>query len=218
MSEDKEEITTFKILLLGDSEVGKTSFILRFCEDTFKTDSLTTIGLDTKTKFIKVKDKKIQLIIWDTAGEERFKTITKNTYKGAHGILLMFALNKRDSFKAIKGWINNIKEGIDIEKVGLIVIGNKSDLSEKEKEVDEDMIEGLKEKEKVEVIEASAKDNVNVNESFIRLVEKMLNLGIGQKASFIDDDEDNDMGKNIKIGKGKKKKRGNCCANNNNKK
>ena len=212
MSEDKEEITTFKVLLLGDSEVGKTSFILRFCEDTFKTESLTTIGLDTKTKFIKVKDKKIQLIIWDTAGQERFKTITKNTYKGAHGILLMYAINKKETFKAIKGWINNIREGINIDKIGLIVIGNKCDLPENEKEVDEEMVASLKEKEKVEVILASAKNNTNVNESFIQLIEKMLALGIGQKASFIDDD-DEEGGKNVKLNNNvNKNKKKACCG------
>ena len=90
MTDDsKEENITFKILLVGDSEVGKTSFILRFCEDTFKEDSLATIGLDTKTKFLKRNDKKIQLIIWDTAGQERFKSLAKNIFKGAQGILLM---------------------------------------------------------------------------------------------------------------------------------
>ena len=155
---------------------------------------------------------KIQLIIWDTAGQERFKTITKNTYQGAHGILLMYAINKKETFKAIKGWINNIKEGINIDKIGLIVIGNKCDLPESEKEVDEEMVASLKEKENVEVILASAKNNTNVNESFIQLIEKMLALGIGQKASFIDDD-DEEGGKNVKLNNNvNKNKKKSCCG------
>ena len=159
---NKEEYITFKILLLGDSEVGKTSIILRFCEDKFEESSITTIGLDTKTKFLKVNDKKIQLIIWDSAGQERFKSIAKNSYKGAHGIILVYAINKYKSFKAIKEWINNIKEGIDITKVGLIIVGNKNDLPQEQRDIEEDLVNELRTNEKIEIIESSAKLNINV--------------------------------------------------------
>ena len=170
MTDDsKEENITFKILLVGDSEVGKTSFILRFCEDTFKEDSLATIGLDTKTKFLKRNDKKIQLIIWDTAGQERFKSLAKNIFKGAQGILLMYSIDKKSSFKAIKDWLNSIKERTDIKKVGLLIIGNKCDLPEEKREVDQEMVDTFKEKEKIDIIEGSAKNNINVNEAFILL-------------------------------------------------
>ena len=209
----KEEVITFKILLLGDSEVGKSSFILRFCEDTFREDSLTTIGLDTKTKFIKRNNKKIQLVIWDSAGQERFKAIAKNTLKGAHGILLMYAINNRNSFKAIKDWINSIKESVDINKTGLIVIGNKIDLPEEQRIIDKEMVESLKEKENVEVIEASAKTNINVNEAFISLIDKMIGLGIGTVKTTIGDEDEED-GKNIKLknAKGQKNGGGGCCG------
>ena len=214
--ESKIEYITFKTLLLGDSEVGKTSFILRFCEDKFEENSLTTIGLDTKKKYIKVDDQKIQLVIWDTAGEERFKSIAKNTYKGAHGIILMYAINRRKTFRAIKEWINNIKEGIDINKIAILIIGNKNDLPPEEREVDEDMVKSLKESEKIEIIESSAKNNVNVNESFIKLVKKMIELGLGQKKeSFGEDEDDNGNDKNIKLSDNKniniKNNKTNCC-------
>ena len=208
---NKEEVITFKILLLGDSEVGKSSFILRFCEDTFREDSLTTIGLDTKTKFIKRNNKKIQLVIWDSAGEERFKAIAKNTLKGAHGILLMYAINNKTSFRAIKDWINSIKESVDINKTGLIVIGNKIDLPPEQRKIDNDMIESLKEKEKVEVIEASAKTNINVNEAFISLIDKMLGLGIGNVKTAIGDEDEED-GKNIKLNNATKRQNGGGCC------
>ena len=208
-----EENISFKILLVGDSEVGKTSFILRFCEDKFKEDSISTIGLDTKTKFIKRNNKKIQLIIWDTAGQERFKSLAKNTFKGAQGILLMYSINKKSSFKAIRDWLNSIREGVDIEKIGLLVIGNKCDLPTEEREVDDEMVKVLKDKEKVEVLEASAKNNINVNDAFILLIDKMIKLGLGKvKASFGNDDDDNENG--IKLDKKQKKKsgNGNCCG------
>ena len=211
--QQKEEITAFKILLLGDSQVGKTSFILRFCDDKFQEESLTTIGLDTKNKFIKIKDKKIQLNIWDTAGEERFRSIAKNSFKGAHGILLMYGIDDKKSFRAIKDWINSIKESIDINKIGLVVVGNKCDIKEEQKEVDQEMMKNLEEKEKVEIIIASAKDNINVNESFIKLIEKMMKLGLGnvKKVAFGEDDDEVGDTKKLKSQKNNKKNNNNCC-------
>ena len=216
MTDDsKEENITFKILLVGDSEVGKTSFILRFCEDTFKEDSLATIGLDTKTKFLKRNDKKIQLIIWDTAGQERFKSLAKNIFKGAQGILLMYSIDKKSSFKAIKDWLNSIKERTDIKKVGLLIIGNKCDLPEEKREVDQEMVDTFKEKEKIDIIEGSAKNNINVNEAFILLIDKMLQLGLGKKKKSFgnDNDDEGDNENGIKLNNNKKKKNGNCCGN-----
>ena len=185
----KEEILSFKILLLGDSTVGKTAFILRFCEDKFEEDSLTTIGLDQKNKFVKRGDKRLELHIWDTAGQERFRSIAKNCYKGADGIILMYDISKYETFKHIKTWINNIKESIDIDKIALIVVGNKCDLPDSEKNVDQDSKQNFENTSKMKIIEASAKDNINVNESFISLIDKMLELGLGKKKG---NDDDND--------------------------
>ena len=131
-----EELLTFKILLLGYTGVGKASYIRRFIGDTFQDNSLTTIGLDTKIKFIKFKEKKIQLIICDSTGQERFKVLPKNISKGADGIIFLYAVDNKQSFSGIKGWINDIKEAIDIKKVELLIVGTKSDLPLEEREVD----------------------------------------------------------------------------------
>ncbi len=217
MTDSSETIISYKILILGDTEVGKTSFILRFCDNTFPEESITTIGIDTKTKFIKFEEKKIQLVIWDTAGQERFRSIAKNSIKGADGILIMYAVDNKKSFDAIKKWINNIKDCLNIDKIGLIVTGNKCDVPESEVQVDKEMAKDLEEKEKVSVMEVSAKKDINVNEAFIKLIEQMIKLGIGKKRKRmggIDDEEDsNDKGKNITIGdnKGKKVNMNNCC-------
>ena len=217
MTDSSETIISYKILILGDTEVGKTSFILRFCDNTFPEESITTIGIDTKTKFIKFEEKKIQLVIWDTAGQERFRSIAKNSTKGADGILIMYAVDNKKSFDAIKKWINNIKDCLNIDKIGLIVTGNKCDVPESEVQVDKEMAKDLEEKEKVSVMEVSAKKDINVNEAFIKLIEQMIKLGIGKKRKKmggIDDDEDgNDKGKNITIedNKGKRNNLNNCC-------
>ena len=212
----KEEIISFKILLLGDSGVGKTAFILRFCEDKFEEDSLTTIGLDQKNKFVKRDNKKLELHIWDTAGQERFRSIAKNCYKGADGIILMYDISNYETFKQIKTWINNIKDSIDIDKIALLVVGNKCDMPKTDKTVDQESKQNFENARKMKIIEASAKDNINVNESFISLIDKMLELGLGKKKDN-DDDNDNDEINNsqqLKKPTNDKKKKDNCCGGN----
>ena len=200
---------TYKILLLGDSSVGKTAFILRFCEGKFEDDSLTTIGLDSKTKFVSRQDKKIQLQIWDTAGQERFRSLSKSWYKGADGILLMYDISNYETFKHIKNWIGDLKNNISVawEKLALIVIGNKSDLPPEKKKVDKKDIEEFENTQKLKIIEASAKEDINVNESMIALIDKMLELGVGKVKKEDDDEEDN---RKLSIRKNTKKK--DCCG------
>ena len=200
---------TFKIMFLGDSSVGKTAFILRFCDGKFDDDTITTIGLDTKTKFVSHKDKKIQLQIWDTAGEERFRSIAKSCYKGADGILLMYDVSNISSFKHIKNWINDIENNITIpkDKLALIIVGNKSDLPEDQKKIDNNDREDFENKYKYKIIETSAKTDKNINESIIALIDKMLDLGLG-KIKNNDNDEEDD---NQKLSNKKKKKKGSFC-------
>ena len=205
-----KDMITYKILILGDSSVGKTTFIVRFCEGKFKEDSLTTIGLDSKVKFISRQDKKIQLQIWDTAGQERFRSLSKSWYKGADGILLMYDISNYDSFKHIKNWINDIKTNISIpfEKLALIVIGHKSDLPDEKRKVDKNDIQTFENSHGIKIIEASAKIDKNVNESMIALIDKMLELGVGKIKTGDEDEDDN---KKLSVKK-KKKKKGDCCA------
>ena len=126
------DMITYKVLVLGDSSVGKTAFIVRFCEEKFDSDNLSTIGVDIKTKFITRREKKINLQIWDTAGQERFRSIAKNSYKGADGIILMYDITNLGTFKHIKNWITDIKSKTDkpLDKLALIIVGNKSDLED----------------------------------------------------------------------------------------
>ena len=126
--EDNPDIPSFKIIFLGDTAVGKTSLIVRFCENVFNDLCVATVGIDTKTKYVRYNGKKIELELWDTAGQERFKSLAKNCFQGADGIILMYDITKKKTFTNIKYWLTNITESIDIKKVAIIVIGNKLDL------------------------------------------------------------------------------------------
>ena len=199
---------TYKVIILGDSKVGKTAFILRFCEDKFLEESLSTVGLDMKTKFVTRQNKKIQLQIWDTAGQERFRSITKNIYKGAHGILLMYDVTNKETFRHIKEWIKNIRDNINnqIDKIALCVLGNKIDQPEEMKQVTEEDKQKFKDESNLDIMEVSAKSNININESIIELVDKMIELGVGIKKT--DDDEEDGQ----KLQKIKTKKKKECCG------
>ena len=187
--EGKQEMILYKILLLGNSSVGKTSFLLRFCDDKYDPETLTTIGVDYKKKFIKRHDKKIKLHICDTAGQERFRSIAKNLFKNADGIIIMYDITNKKSFQDIKDWISSIKDNVDLDKIGLVISGNKKDLEDK-REVSEEFREKLEEKQNIKVIETSSKDNINVNETFAELIDRMEQLGLGIKHQSSYDDED----------------------------
>ncbi|XP_043380669.1 ras-related protein Rab-8B isoform X2 [Chelonia mydas] len=120
----------FKLLLIGDSGVGKTCLLFRFSEDAFNTTFISTIGIDFKIRTIELDGKKIKLQIWDTAGQERFRTITTAYYRGAMGIMLVYDITNEKSFDNIKNWIRNIEEhaSSDVERM---ILGNKCDMNEK---------------------------------------------------------------------------------------
>ena len=162
-------------------------------------------------KYVKRGDKKIKLSIWDTAGQERFRGIAKNYFRGADGIILMFDITKLNSFKSIDNYINNIKDNIDISKVGIIIVGNKCDLSN-ERVVNEEMKKDFEAYHNMKIYEASAKDNINVNECFISLIDKMIELGLGKKKIY-DDNNDDGNEKILKI-KRKQRNNNNCFGSN----
>ena len=115
-----------KLLIIGESSVGKSCLLLRFAEDKFNENFLTTIGIDFKVRKETIDDAKVKLQIWDTAGQEKFRTITKAYYRGANGILLVFDVTKRDSFNKTRSWMTSIKESIT-DPVDIVLVGNKAD-------------------------------------------------------------------------------------------
>uniref|UniRef100_A0A3B3UZD4 small monomeric GTPase n=1 Tax=Poecilia latipinna TaxID=48699 RepID=A0A3B3UZD4_9TELE len=157
----------FKLLLIGDSGVGKTCVLFRFSEDAFNSTFISTIGIDFKIRTIELDGKKIKLQIWDTAGQERFRTITTAYYRGAMGIMLVYDITNEKSFDNIKNWIRNIEEhaSSDVERM---VLGNKCDVNDK-RQVSKDRGEKLALEYGIKFMETSAKANINVENAFLTL-------------------------------------------------
>ncbi|CAG9813554.1 unnamed protein product, partial [Phaedon cochleariae] len=157
----------FKLLLIGDSGVGKTCVLFRFSEDAFNTTFISTIGIDFKIRTIDLDGKKIKLQIWDTAGQERFRTITTAYYRGAMGIMLVYDITNEKSFENIKNWIRNIEENAsaDVEKM---LLGNKCELEEK-RQVSKERGEQLAIEYGIKFIETSAKASIRVEDAFFTL-------------------------------------------------
>ena len=198
MSTSNEVEFVFKILLLGDSEVGKSCFLMRYSDNVFVENYITTIGLDYKLKSVKLDSgKTIKVQLWDTAGQDKYRTIAKNYFKGSHGILLLYDVTKQSSFQNIRDWIQDIREEVS-QKAIIFLIGNKIDLVDKRKISKEKGIE-LAEEYKLPFFEASAKSGENVDEVFKALYKKI---------SEVYGDLEKEMG--TKLNKRKKNKR-KCC-------
>lgn len=166
----KKEI---KIITLGEGQVGKTSFIIKFIDDKFSFNYLTTLGLDFKQKMVKLPSgKEIRLKIFDTAGQERFRSITINYIKKADGIILIYDISNLDSFYSVERWMENIKSALG-DKVPLILVGNKCDLENKRK-VEKEMGIEKSNKYNIKFYETSCKDGINVNEVFFDLSEQII--------------------------------------------
>ncbi|PAV60041.1 hypothetical protein WR25_18068 [Diploscapter pachys] len=157
----------FKLLLIGDSGVGKTCVLFRFSDDSFNNSFISTIGIDFKIRTIELDGKKIKLQIWDTAGQERFRTITTAYYRGAMGIMLVYDITNEKSFDNIKNWIRNIEEHAsqDVERM---IIGNKCDIEER-RQVSRERGQQLAIEYGTKFMETSAKANLNVEEAFFTL-------------------------------------------------
>ena len=154
----------FKILLIGDSGVGKTSVIMRYTKNLFNEDYLNSIGVDFKSKDLYIEEKKIKLQIWDTAGQERFRTITSSYYRGAHAIAVVFDLTKRQSYDHVKRWMEDINKYAK-ENVLKFLVGNKSDLKN-EIQISYEEARALASQMKTTYFSVSAKKNENINEFF----------------------------------------------------
>jgi Ras-related protein Rab-18 len=117
-----------KLLLIGDSSVGKSSILLRFTDDTFSEKHAATIGVDFKTRDMNFRGKRIRTTVWDTAGQEKFRSLTSSYYRGTHGIVLVYDVTSRESFVHVTDWLNEVQTFCGDDECVLLLVGNKIDL------------------------------------------------------------------------------------------
>ena len=205
MSDDdsEDDYHLFKILLLGDSAVGKSCLLLRYCENSFQESHLTTIGLDFRLKTVNFEDKrKIKVQIWDTAGEDRFRAITRNYYRGANGIILMYDVTDQKSFEHIRDWVEKIKEDA-VEEIIIYLVGNKIDLNNKRIITNEEG-KKLAAEYNIKYYETSVKNSIGVEEVFLSLIKEMDDLFLEKNNKEVE----NPVNFNVK---NKNKNKKNCC-------
>lgn len=163
----------FKLLLIGDSGVGKSCLLLRFTTDTFD-DLSPTIGVDFKLKLLTLNGKRIKLTIWDTAGQERFRTLTSSYYRGAQGIILVYDVTKRESFNALEEvWLKEVESYSTYPDCVMMLVGNKVD-QEKDRQVSREDGQSFARRHGCLFLECSAKTRVNVQQCFQELVQKIV--------------------------------------------
>ncbi|GMI63961.1 RAB GTPase homolog 1C [Hibiscus trionum] len=163
----------FKLLLIGDSGVGKSCLLLRFADDSYLESYISTIGVDFKIRTVEQDGKTIKLQIWDTAGQERFRTITSSYYRGAHGIIIVYDVTDEESFNNVKQWLIEIGRHAS-ENVNKVLVGNKCDLTSR-KVVSYETAKAFADELGIPFLETSAKNATNVEDAFMAMTTSIKN-------------------------------------------
>jgi small GTP-binding protein len=162
----------FKLLTLGETTVGKTSILNNYLGNEFREHSVATIGVEFQPKIIDIDQRKIKLIIYDTSGQERFKTIVSNYYKNAHGIVFVFDVTQKNTFELVEYWIKQAKENTDIDFSTCVLFGNKTDL-ETQRMVTYEEGKQLAEKYQMNFLEGNAKTGLNIKDCFMYIANNI---------------------------------------------
>ena len=196
-----------KIIVVGDSGVGKTNLINRFASDKFDTNSKSTIGVEFVYKTLKINKEIIKVEVWDTAGQERYRSITSSYYKGANGAIIVYDITDEDSFKNVESWMNEvIKKGK--QNMQFLLVGNKKDLINDRVVSEQKGIDKAKELN-MNLFEASALEKNNVNEAFNFLIKEIYSSIIKEKNVCLNNDDKVGQG-GIALNTDKKVKK-KCC-------
>ena len=175
-----------KILTLGDQSVGKSSIVLRYSDNKFSDTFLSTIGVDSKRKIIKIKGEKVKVSIWDTAGQEKFQNIVKQYYNGANGILLIFDITNKKSFDKIDFWYNDLINRIKKDEIIIYLVGNKVDLEEN-RQITIEEAEKYANDKNIPYFEVSAKSGDGIKKLFDDITNDIMD-----KISNFNEKEEND--------------------------
>ena len=167
---------SFKFIIIGSSGVGKTAILKRLVEDTFSTDSQSTIGVEFDSTMIDVDGQQVKLQIWDTAGQERFRSIAKAYFRNAVGVILVFDITERKTFDDVNMWLNDVHSLCDPTAV-VLLIGNKSDLSTN-RVVTLAEAEQFAQHHQLNYLETSAMDGSNVREAFVKVATQIYRKGV----------------------------------------
>ncbi|XP_004381233.1 EF-hand calcium-binding domain-containing protein 4B isoform X2 [Trichechus manatus latirostris] len=186
----------FKIVLVGNSSVGKTSFLRRFCEDRFSPGMAATVGIDYRVKTVNVDDSQVALQLWDTAGQERYRCITQQFFRKADGVIVMYDLTAKQSFLSVRQWLSSVEESVG-DHIPVLLLGNKID-NQKEREVPRGLGEQLAKENSLIFYECSAYSGHNAKESLLHL------------ARILKEQEDTVREDTIQVGRLAKKK--SCCG------
>jgi len=208
MNQTEAEHYHFKFIVVGDSGVGKTNFITRFCYNQFSLEPKVTVGVEYATKEIKAYDARITLHIWDTCGQENFKSISQTFYKGAVAALLMFDLTRRQTFENLEKWFKDVKDCAE-ENVSIMIVGNKSDLVNLREVRTEEGV-SFAESKNAAYIETSALDSTNIEAAFRHVSIAVYNIFL-QYGTYIDENTGKKSSKSFKLKSGEiiEKK---CCG------
>jgi Ras-related protein Rab-1A len=196
----------FKLVLIGDSGVGKSCLLLRFADDAFTESYISTIGVDFRFRTVKIGNKTVKLQIWDTAGQERFRTITSAYYRGADGIIMVYDVTSQDSFEHVNDWLKEVNRYAS-EGTSKLLIGNKCDRVA-DKVVTADSAKEFAEELGIEFLETSAKSAKNVDEAFLAMAGALIKEREARGGGDSSQTNDNvDIAKETK----KKERSGGCC-------
>ena len=172
MTSEKEYEFIIKILIIGDSTVGKTNFVYKFSEDKFSENYFATTGIELKTSSIQIDGKSIKIQLWDTVGQEKYRAMIKNLYLKSQGIIILFDITNETSFINLKNWMSQIKESCG-EDIPILLVGNKIDL-EDNRVINKERAMEYANNENIEYIEVSSKTGENINKALTSLLQKIL--------------------------------------------
>jgi len=162
----------FKLVLIGDSGVGKSCLLLRFADDNFTDSYISTVGVDFRFRTVTIDSKTVKLQIWDTAGQERFRTITSAYYRGADGIIMVYDVTSSESFDHVEEWLSEVDRYANENTIKLLV-GNKADLAD-ERQVSEETAQRFADKLNISFLETSAKTSTNVETAFLTMAKELI--------------------------------------------